>query len=308
MKDTIKKKINKLACIYFRKRSVPKNGIFLLGHDRAGTTWVGNTLSLPEDVLYLHEPINETASAIGNWEAYNHCLRSDDRDEKYEFIFDHAARGIAVRELTRKELMARLPGRARIVIKETGGMLCGEWFEQRYGGQIILLIRHPAPTILSNMRMGEANAGNWLRQLSSQERIMDPLSERQTELVRGGREASVWRQFALVYCLRYGEALRQLEENPQWIYRRYEDICANPEEEFRELYEKLGLVVTDEIRKTIKEKTTTDESRNFFGTKRDTHRQLNKWQKRIGQEQVNELRGILDAFHFPEYGDTKEWL
>lgn len=308
MKDILKNKINKLAQIYFRRRPQPGEGIFLLGHDRAGTTWVGNTLSLPKNIIYLHEPINETASRIGDWNAYNQCLHRGDSNKRYAEIFDNATRGIGVRELRLRELIVQFQGRARVVIKETGGMLCGEWFEERYGGQIVLLIRHPAPTIMSNIRMGEANAGNWLQQLSLQDKIMDSLTNRQKEWVRNGKNEPVWRQFALVYCLRYGEALRQLKRNPCWIYCRYEDICARPESQFRELFNKLRLEFTEQTRQIIREKTTNDDSSNFFGTERNSQRQLKKWKKRISQEQESELRAIMEVFEFPEYGDTNDWV
>ena len=94
MKAFAKKTINRLATPIFRSRKVKgKDLFFLLG-------WIGRTLGLSKDVCYLHEPMNEHTSKIGNWDLYNQYLPSEADSLAHRKVYDLAVRGLGVRDLT----------------------------------------------------------------------------------------------------------------------------------------------------------------------------------------------------------------
>lgn len=59
--------MNLLAWPLLRIRPVVTRPILVVGHDRSGTTWLGRTLGCAPAALYIHEPLNPTASRLGHW-------------------------------------------------------------------------------------------------------------------------------------------------------------------------------------------------------------------------------------------------
>jgi hypothetical protein len=291
--------------IVFKKNKISNNLIFLLGHDRSGSSWIGSMLGLAKNTIYLHEPINETASNIGNWALYHSYLDAGECSEPHEKIYDVATRGIGVRNLRISECVSLLTCKPTVVIKETGGMLLGNWLQNRYGGKIIALFRHPAPLILSNIKMSSDNADMWLKRLMEQDEIAS-----MPEIKKGLSKIntkSVIEKFAAVYCIRYTILLRQLEQNPDWIQIFYEDFCLNPEQEFEKLFQKVGLKFSEKIRRRILDTTTRDESGKFFGKFRISKNQVFDWRENVSHHMEKEIRTVMDVFEMPIYANDQYW-
>ncbi|MEM7011041.1 MAG: hypothetical protein AAF585_06105 [Verrucomicrobiota bacterium] len=266
---------------------------FLLGHDRSGSTWVGSTLGMAKDAIYVHEPVNETASKIGNWTLYNSHLNPAESSAAHAKIYDRAAKGLGVRELSQKELRLRLTSKPTIIIKETGGMLLGEWFQERYKAKIAILFRHPAGVILSNIAMDPKNAQRWFARLISQRSIIEmPIVASGLNKIAGDEDP--FSQFAAVYCIRYSVVLDQLKRNPHWLRARYEDLCHDPVTEFRQLYSGLELDWSSEIeRKIIGGASSADRAA--------------RWRDRIERNDERRIRSVLESFSFPIYNDAADW-
>jgi hypothetical protein len=291
--------------IVTKKNKISNNLIFLLGHDRSGSSWIGSMLGLAEKTIYLHEPINETASNIGNWALYHSYLQAGTHSIPHENIYDFATRGIGVRNLKLSECRQVIFHNPKIIIKETGGMLLGNWFQNRYGGKIIALFRHPAPLILSNIKMSSANADMWLQRFMKQDEIVS-----MREIRKGLskiKTTTIVEKFAVVYCIRYKILIGQLEQNPQWIQIFYEDFCLNPEGEFEKLFNNVGLKFSENVRLRIVEATTRDASDNFFGKNRISKNQVFSCRERVDQHMEKEIRTIIDAFEMPIYANDKSW-
>lgn len=291
-----------------RVRPLRNRPVFLLGHDRSGSTWIGRTLGLAQEVIYLHEPLNSQASQLGDWDCYNLHLSEGARHDVCERIFGQAVEGIGVRNLSRREIKMRLLGQPTVVIKETGGMMNGEWFERLYRGRVALLVRHPVPLILSNIKMGEQNADFWLARLREQNAMLETYCS-DVDLDRIlGPDPDVFAKFAVIYCVRYRVALGQRDRHPDWLLLRYEDFCENPVDRFRELYEALGLTFSDPIRESIRQSCSQDGSDSFFGTKRISKDMADSWRSKISAEDAATVRQVVEAFDFPDYRDAGDWL
>lgn len=257
------------------------------------------------NTLYVYEPINEDASFVGDFNLYNTCLAPGERSQKHEDIFDLASSGFGVNTVPFNKIARKLFSNPTVIIKEVGGMLLGEWFQQRYGGQVVLLTRHPAPVVLSNMKMGLANADKWLAAMRADPDLYaDFLSRYDFESLG---EDDVVTKFAIVYCVRYLMAFSQCHENSDWVQVNYEDFCLNPELEFEKLFTALKLDFSESIRQHIKETSEVDKSEFFFGTSRKSRRMLYKWHQECSAEDERKIREVLRAFDFPMYANDRDW-
>jgi hypothetical protein len=306
MKKTAKKILNRwLRKFVSKMRTFPTRSVFLLGHDRSGSSWIGSMLGQAANTIYLHEPINEEASNIGNWHLYNSYLKADESSDTHRRIFDLATRGIGVRDLSLQECGSLLIGQPTVIIKETGGMLLGEWLQHNYRAAIVALFRHPVPVILSNVRMSQRNGGKWLSQLLRQEKIAYMRGiQKGVELVK---PSTVLEEFASVYAIRYKILFDQVRNNPEWIFALYEDFCTDPMTEFEQLFKKLGLKMTNKTQKKIWQASSVDGSSEFFGIERLSKNQPFAWKKSVTKDMVNTLRSTLAAFDFPLYKEEKWW-
>lgn len=281
--------------------------IMLLGHDRSGSTWMGRTLGMAENVIYVHEPLVPNHGFVGNWNLYNYYIAKDAEVNDCRSVFDKATQGYGVRNVSREKILMRLFGSPRILIKETGGMMNGEWFQKHYNSRNIILIRHPAPLILSNIKMGEQNADQWLRKLLDQKAIQNEFLSDIPKDLSTYLDADVITKFAVIYAIRYRVALRQLERNPDWILVKYEKFCEHPVGKYERFYGQLGLNFSEEIRASITRDCTTDGSDSFYGTQRISSKNLTKWFEKCPPEDCARIREILEVFDFPYYRDEASW-
>ena len=298
---------NGMPTLAYKVRPLRSRPIMLLAHDRSGSTWVGHTLGMARDAIYLHEPINPSASLIGNGWLYNVYIEKDAEASEHRRIFDKACQGYGVRKLSNKEISVRLFGRPHVIIKETGGMMNGEWFARTYKARILVLARHPAPLILSNIRLNPRNADNWLGRILSQQKIREEHLEGVAANLDDYTKADVVTKFAVIYAIRYRVALNQLARNPDWLLVKYETLCEAPVTRFEALYQQLGLDFTDEIGFSIERDCSTDGSNAFFGTRRISRSNLTKWFAQCGEEDRARIRRVLETFQLPLYNAEADW-
>ena len=305
-KDQSKAIANRLAVPALRRRSPGEYpNVFLLGHDRSGSTWIGSILGMADRSIYLHEPMNRKTSRMGDWSLYNTYLAAGETSPRHEAIYDAAARGYGPRFLSLEELRWQFRSRPRVIIKETGGMLLGEWFQHRYGGRVAVLFRHPAPLILSNLRMDDENARKWFRQLTAQPSLrVIPEIEQGLRNFSGSDPVEL---FAAGYCIRYLVTIRQMERNPAWLRFHHEDFCTDPEGAFRNAFEGLGLPYGERARGALAASARPDDSQGFFGLRRDPREVMRKWRDKCDERMERQIRRALERFSFPFYQEALDW-
>jgi hypothetical protein len=155
--------------------------------------------------------------------------------------------------------------------------------------------------------MDLANAEKWLKKLVGQERLVVDLPARARQMVEDWSEAEPVVCFAMIYCLRYREALRQSADGGDWKILFYEDICEDPLRSFASLYDQLGLSFTEACRQSIEAMCNRDGSDSFFGTTRKSREIRNKWKTVTSAEEQAKIREVLEVFEFPYYRDKASW-
>lgn len=296
--------MNLLAWPILRLRPVSTRPIFVVGHDRSGTTWLGRTLGCSAATLYIHEPLNPGASRLGHWSHWNSYLRATDPGGELAAIFDRITRGLPKAPWTRAELRKRLAPGVRLVIKETGGMLCGAWFAQRYAAEVVAIVRHPVPVVLSNLKQ-DVRPEIWREQLLSQAALMeDHLAPYREQLARDGSAVEV---MARVWAARHRVLANQLAKQKDWHLIAYEALCGDPLAGYRALFERLGLVLDKSGEASIQASTKSQDD-DFFGTRRVSAEMPERWKSEAPREDVNRIREAIQPFGLPFYSKAEDWL
>ena len=130
--------------------------------------------------------------------------------------------------------------RPRPLIKDPFALFSAEWFADSYGADVVVTIRNPVAFVGSIKRL------NWqfkFKTVLSQELLMrDHLGAFESEMRRcRDEDVDVIEQGIVLWNAIHHTVDRLRESRPEWSFVRHEDLSADPEAGFRELYERCGL-------------------------------------------------------------------
>lgn len=164
------------------------------------------------------------------------------------------------------------------------------------GSRGILIVRHPCGQIASILRGYAAGRFGDNRLPSEQYRVLQALAESApgraygltVDALRGmhptGRMA--WR-----WVLFLEQALADIAGLPGWRVARYEDLCEQPAEGARELFEFAGLEWHPQTEAFLRD-STQGEDDHYFAVRKDPRRSAGKWRQELAAE---DARRILDV-------------
>lgn len=279
--------------------------ILVTGAHRSGTTWVGRMLALAPGVGYVHEPFNPRFSA-GRFERYFTVVTSENEsryapelERVLEFRYDLVARlrsrhrprdvARAVRDFVRVTWARRR--HPRPVMKDPIALLSAEWLAQRFGMEVVVLIRHPAAFAASLKRLRWKHSfANFL----DEGRIPEVLRPYEDQIRRQAREpGGVLEQAALLWRLLYNAVDGYRERHPDWIFLRHEDASADPVATFELLYDRLGLDLTAKAREAIARASAPEnpaEPTTPHAVELDSAASIGRWREQLTPEEVETLR------------------
>jgi hypothetical protein len=224
-------------------------------------------LALAPGVAYVHEPFNPRTPpglspapfdryfTVVTAENESRYLPGLDRTLAFRYDLREQLRSghrplelaRAARDLAR--LLAPRLTRARPLVKDPIALLSAEWLAERFGMQVVVLIRHPAAFAASLKRLG------WRHDFGSfvvEGRVPEIVRRYEQEIrAEAAAPGDVLAQAALLWRILYGAAAGYRERHPDWIFLRHEDAAAEPVAAFERLYAQLGLELTPRARKGI---------------------------------------------------------
>jgi hypothetical protein len=224
-------------------------------------------LALAPGVAYVHEPFNPRTPpglspapfdryfTVVTAENESRYLPGLDRTLAFRYDLGEQLRSghrplelaRAARDLAR--LLAPRLTRARPLVKDPIALLSAEWLAERFGMQVVVLIRHPAAFAASLKRLG------WRHDFGSfvvEGRVPEIVRRYEQEIrAEAAAPGDVLAQAALLWRILYGAAAGYRERHPDWIFLRHEDAAAEPVATFERLYAQLGLELTPRARKGI---------------------------------------------------------
>jgi Sulfotransferase family len=314
---------------------VPRPPLLVTGSHRSGSTWVGRTLARAPGVVYVEEPFHPghrpgiCRARPSRWYHYV-CRENEDQGGwrralertlglRYDLAAELPALG-GLRDTGPRDIgrLARDWGRftlgrwrgGRALMKDPIAFFSTPWIAERFGAQVVVLTRHPAAFASSLKRLDWTfDFGNWLDQPLL---VRDQLGPWRAELEAfRAAPGDVIDQAALCWKVIAGVTRRWEEEHPNWHFRTHEQLSREPVNEYRGLFEALGLPFSEAIAQALEVSTRADNpaeapSGTAHALKRDSRANISNWKTRLDADEVRRLRdGVGEAAeHF--YGQ-EDW-
>lgn len=300
--------------------------ILLTGTQRSGSSWVATVLNSAPEVALLDEPFGTKKGTPWCPVAFPYfftyvteetdvSLRSAVADTlrfKYDVRFA-LAQGKGKRDVLGmywKGMRLRHRG-MRPLIKDPRGMLMVPWMARTFGAQIVILVRHPAAYVSSRLRLGW-NSHPFEQFLAQPQLMQDYLEPFRAELERLAAEPhDPITQISTLWKLNYYMVATYRENYPDWIYVRYEDLCLEPRQHFRDLFETLDLSFTVESERVVDEhssrhnpaEVSVEQWKTLY---RDSRSSVNNWKHRLTEADVRKIYEIVEPVAALFYAQ-EEW-
>ena len=273
--------------------------VVILSLPRSGSSWVGEILGLSPTAMYLREPITQS------------FLRRYPKSYSY-FEFDEATKP-NIYDLSAKNVFSGLPlfnhwitihsnqwnlskrVHRRIVTKEVNPFMLS-WLFENFHPRIIYLIRHPVAVTYSFDRMG------WSGKKFESRLSKETLEEKIPHYRKFTH--SFWAEHGAFQAFVLNEICKNQKENESFSIVRYEDLCADPVNEYKKLFEFAQLEWNDAVERKILERCNPCKiNNNAYSTQRDTAYEAKKWKKEVPLEKIRELKQAYLSFDPAYYKD-----
>ena len=299
--------------------------ILVTGSHRSGTTWVGRTLGLSPNVGYVHEPFNVQRwpgwmrEELPHW--YLHV--TEENEARYAGLvedvlrFRYPIRNIVSAQDLRHvaQMAAEFPlslfyrlRRMRPLLKDPIALMSSEWLADRFGAEVVVLIRHPAAFAGSLKRLDwRFEFENWRDQPTFLRDLAAPYEEDIRRFAE--EERDVIDQAVLMWNVTHDVIRTYRSRRPEWTFLRHEDLSEDPLKGFRELYDRLDLswdgIVEDAVIRSSTDQTRKEVPTYLHRTvRRDSRAARWTWATRLTPEEIDRVRRgtaeVAGAFYGPE--------
>ena len=289
--------------------------ILVTGAHRSGTTWVGQTIALSDGLVYFHEPFNPNKtpfnkikfctleSKINYWFTYigkhNQSIYFPLLLNVFSFNYEPISGIRLVRTIGElkyltgiyfRQLRYKYFSHPKLIVKDPIALFSTPWLADKFNMSVIGVIRHPAAFADSLIRYEFDHPFAhfiYQKELFSQE--LNSFNEEIIEFAKNKKP--VIDQAILLWRILYSQIIKYSENNPNWIFRRYEDMVSNPILEFKSLYNDLNLQFT----KVIERKILNTLKPNAFG-----------WKSKLNGDQIARIKsGTHDIWPF--FYSSSDW-
>ena len=293
---------------------------------RSGTTWTKQVLECDPSLLSLMEPDSEGHRASAIW-AKRHdgrfpALAPGDRDDRYHRLWAWILAGaheslrlqaaeqvlrvvrppernafLAGSSSARLSLAAALGSRPsprrspalvdrRLMVKTVHAPLSIDWVAAEFDVDVVIVLRHPGSILASWISLDYVDQYVPFEGLPGVQRVAAELGvglpgpDHLTKMI--------WRIGILLCALE-----RAAAAHPDWVVRTHEQLCRDPQEEFHQLYDDLGLQWNEGAERNL---TENDQPGKRFLTKRVAADLPDNWKQRLTAPQIEEMQRVLAPF------------
>lgn len=282
--------------------------IIVTGSHRSGSTWVGKCLSASGECCYLYEPFNPRRKSyptpfVHQYDCVNELSPPAKRKAVERYMQRHLrfdlpfffARLFHTKGLHRflspfREVSKSL--HSRKLFKDPLALLSLDFLNDSFSLFNLVVIRHPAAFVGSHKEKGWSFSFN---HLLNQAEVVGKLPEEFVALMQKEKDtkdlvvrSSIWWLILHWYIKDYQE---RREEQNNWFFVKHEDLSIDPENAFRELYDKLGLRYSSRAVKYIRQTANAamDKESKF---KRNSAANIYKWKKILSEEEQKTVQQI----------------
>jgi hypothetical protein len=286
--------------------------IFISGTHRSGTTWVARMLAVP-GLWYVHEPFNPNKHV---WNEAFSYVPTDGSNENVDRHMDRVLRGgfrsASLSGPVDHPLMPlRLlkPPIRRVMVKDPLACLLTGYLTRRFDLQSFVLFRHPCGFVASVTRLGWPSAGFLKEFLNRRELMDDYLAPHSSMMERYSNEDSI-ESAAVLHGILNLVLWRQVGSLAiPWF--RFKDLCADPIDRFREIFNLLGLPYSEAVEQQHAKLCLSGSSSSAdyrpHAVARQSQAMAESWRQEIDGPRIQTIREIWDRFEIPVYEDNEDW-
>jgi hypothetical protein len=242
----------------------------ITGSHKSGKSFVARGIAVSDTIVTIYEPLNCNTRIglnglkVNYW--YQHINGNDEEFRKefsdtlqFKYRYGKQLKAIKspgeVRKVLRdiinmnalrKQALTRTP-----MIDDPFAVFSAEWFHKNFSMPVIILIRHPASFISSlKLKNREHPFSHFTQQPSLMQSHLQPFKEEILEYT--SERKSIIEQGILLWRLIYHTVnkYKGLYEK-EWLFLRLEDFAPHPMDEFRKVYEYLGIDFTPGIHQKL---------------------------------------------------------
>ena len=280
--------------------------ILITGSHRSGTTWVGQMLSLPADIIYIHEPFNIDIKKTGCEPEFPYRFTYVDtaNEKKYmeplQEMLDRRCPqpSKSTSRWTRFYWSSMLAGRLdywykripwfRPLMKDPIALFSSEWLSERFDMDVVVMIRQPASFV------GSIKKAEWefpFDHILQQPRLIQRyLSGFEAEILDyTNNKRSIVEQAVLLWKLFHTVIDHYRVEKAQWIFLRQEDVASEPVKEYKNLYKRLGITYKSKYDRVIESHSHVNGSNarltKYSHIVRESSSTVNDWKDRLSHDE-----------------------
>ncbi|MGH2766895.1 MAG: hypothetical protein ACRDKA_13450, partial [Actinomycetota bacterium] len=222
----------------------------------------------------------------------------------------HPRQAFQVAEEAPWALWHRLRG-SRPLIKDPIALMSAGWLAERFGMEVVVMIRHPAAFAGSLVRLDwpRFDFRNW----ADQPLFLRDLAGPYREAIRSfdPERQDLIDESVLLWNVIHHVIGGYRDRHPEWAFVRHEDLAEEPVKGFRGLFERLDLV-WDGTAQRIIVRSSTDEARKEVPAhlhrtvRRDSRSARWTWARRLTPDQLERVREGTAEVASAFYGD-EDW-
>ena len=278
-----------------------KKSILVTGSHRSGSTWTGKVISKAPKVRYIQEPFNIAIKRykppFKYWFQY---ITSDVKHQQdVKNYIDSFLRIFHISSLTRLFKVRTVKGiyghfldlkrRAtdRTIIKDPIAIMSTEWLYNNYNLDVVIIIRHPAAFVASlKVKKWEFDFNNYLNQPMLMKSYLKDYEDEINDFSRNQKD--IIDQGILLWKTIYGTVSYYKEKyKDDWCFVKHEDLSINPIEEFKNIFSKINLTFSDNVKSYIFETTNSGLKSDL---KRNSKENVKTWKNRLTEEEIARVK------------------
>jgi len=264
--------------------------VLVLSMPRSGSSWVGDVLGNSPQAMYLREPLTQSLfDAQGRKGVSFRWIDSTDVPESYRAAMEAIDAAIPAfnDKIVRDVDQWRLPTRRsrRVVIKEVNPFAL-PWLIEELGATVIYLLRHPAAVAASFDKLGWGAA----------------LEQRLPEHLVPAPSGSRWVDSVNLQAIALDICLNALADHADHQIVLYEDLCRQPVEQFRDLYEFAGLTWTPASETHVERRSAPNEIDEApYAVSQPSGMMPDAWRDAVPVAEIDSMREAWLAHDLPHY-------
>lgn len=265
-----------------------KNTILLAGSGRSGTTWVSDIINYDNEYRYIFEPFHPRRVSFSKDFGDRKYIHPDKKDsalyEKFLYILSGQIRNSWSDNYNKKLISEKR------LIKEIRLNLCLKWIKNNFPEiPIILLIRHPFPTAISQDKF---NLHTDLDDYLSQEDLMNDYLSKFKSDIEEAKKKSDFEKNIFIWCIENYLPLKLLKRG-EILITFYENFCSAPEDEIKKTFSYIGKKFNSDVFENLKRPSAVSRNWSAVNTGDDL---INGWKKRITSDQIKAGKDIMSLF------------